>query len=60
MSHKTLCRACGEYLMATAICTVCQEHVVWTCPKCGRMDDVTHFHDYCKVQYKKIVIQARI
>jgi len=59
MSHKISCRACGEYLMPTAICMICQEYVIWNCLKCGRTDDVTHFHDYCKVQYKKIRIETK-
>jgi hypothetical protein len=59
MSHKISCRACGEYLSPTAICTVCQEYVIWTCPRCERTDDVTHIHGYCRVAYKKIELKAK-
>ena len=59
MSHKTSCRTCGNYLIPTGICTVCHENVIWSCPSCGAVDDVTHMHDYCTVAYKKIEVPAQ-
>jgi hypothetical protein len=59
MSHKISCRACGEYLSPAAICTVCQEHVIWVCPRCESMEDVTHIHGYCRIAYKKIEVKAK-
>gem|GEM_PF-2567470 len=52
-SCKQSCRACGSYLTATAVCTICQEYVAWVCNRCLKMEDVTHVHDYCRVGYGK-------
>jgi len=49
---KTSCRACGTYLCATSICTVCKEDISWACPACEMAEDVTHSHNYCNVGFK--------
>jgi hypothetical protein len=59
MSHKISCRACGNYLVPTAICTVCHEYVMWSCTSCGSTEDVTHVHGYCTVTYKKIKVEVK-
>ncbi len=33
---------------------------MWICPKCERMEDVTHMHGYCRVAYKKVEIKAKV
>jgi hypothetical protein len=53
MFNKESCRACGTYLTPISVCNFCKEYISWLCGKCERMEDVTHSHDYCRVDYKK-------
>ena len=51
MHNKQSCRECGAFLTPHAFCTVCKEHTSWVCGQCGRIDDCTHVHNYCRVAY---------
>ncbi|WP_264357944.1 hypothetical protein [Candidatus Nitrososphaera evergladensis] len=34
----------------------CREHVSWECGQCGRIDDYTHVHDYCRAVFKREIV----
>ena len=53
LDSKSSCRACGASMNPTAICSICKEHVCWTCSRCHRTEDATHVHRPLAVQRRK-------
>ncbi len=53
MFNKTSCRSCGGYLIPTSHCTVCKEYIYWICNNCEKMEDVTHNHNYYRIEIDK-------
>jgi len=57
--NKGSCRGCGSYLVPTANCNTCTEHVYWICNKCNLIEEVFHSHNYCRFSHNKIEINSK-
>jgi hypothetical protein len=56
MYNKQSCRECGAYLIPHSFCMGCREHVSWECGQCGKIDDYTHVHNYCRTVFKREIV----
>lgn len=51
MLQKKSCKACGTYMITTAVghimsCGVCKEDIAWRRSRCAKMEAAAHVHTY--------------